>query len=112
LWWPCPGGSLSREQRWLVSAALGLLALRLRAPRGAGAAGAVPVTLGNLIVAVGFGGVGRLMRTVSFFGWTFAGSGLGGTPPPGTFGVLSAIVFRQCKLGLPPRTVKRYSRAN
>ena len=78
-----------------------------------GAAGApVPGTLGNLIVAVGFGGVGRLMRTVSFFGWTFDGSGLGGTPPPGTFGVLSAIVFRQCKLGLPSRTVKRYSRAN
>ena len=34
----------------------------------AGAAGAAPGTLGNLIVAVGFGGVGRLMRTVSFFG--------------------------------------------
>jgi hypothetical protein len=82
------------------------------AEAAAGAAGAAPGTLGSLIVAVGLGGVGRLMRTVSFFGWTFAGSGLGGTPPPGTFGVLSAIVFRQCKLGLPPRTVKRYSRAN
>ena len=34
----------------------------------AAAAGAAPGTLGNLIVAVGFGGVGRLMRTVSFFG--------------------------------------------
>jgi hypothetical protein len=48
--------------------------------------------VGNLIVAVGFGGVGKLMRTVSFFGWTLEGSGLGGTPP-GIFGVLSAIAI-------------------
>jgi hypothetical protein len=69
------------------------------APVAAGAAvlpvAAAPVagTAGNLIVAVGFGGVGKLIRTVSFFGWTFAASGLGGTPPGGTFGVLSAIVI-------------------
>ena len=41
---------------------------------------------------VGFGG--RLMRTVSFFGWTFAASGgLGGTGAPGVIGLLSAIVL-------------------
>jgi hypothetical protein len=31
-------------------------------------AGPPPGTVGNLIVAVGFGGVGKLIRTVSFFG--------------------------------------------
>src|ERR1043166_2035415 len=65
---------------------------------GAGAAvGAAPVggSDGNLIVgaAVGFGG--NAMRTVSFFGCTFAASaGLGGTPPIGDCngsGVGSAI---------------------
>jgi len=36
---------------------------------------------------------GRLMRTVSFFGCTFeASGGLGGIPPPGVMGLLSAIV--------------------
>jgi hypothetical protein len=46
---------------------------------------------GNLIVgaAVGFGG--RAMRTVSFFGCTFAASGFGGVAPGGGFGVGSAI---------------------
>jgi hypothetical protein len=46
--------------------------------------------VGNLIVAVGFGG--KLMRTVSFFGCTFAASaGLGGIPLGGGFGLFSAI---------------------
>jgi hypothetical protein len=63
----------------------------------AGAAAGAPPAAGNegsLIVAVaGLGG--RLIRTVSFFGWTFAASaGFGGTPPGGLFGVLSAIVSR------------------
>jgi len=50
--------------------------------------------LGNLMVAVGFGG--KLMRTVSFLGCTFAASaGLGGTGPPGRFGLLSGIKFIQ-----------------
>lgn len=60
---------------------------------GAAAAGALPAggTLGNRIVgeAVGFGG--KVMRTVSFFGWTLASAGLGGTAPPGVFGMFSAI---------------------
>ena len=48
-------------------------------------------TDGSLMVAeLGFGG--RLMRTVSFLGWTFAASaGLGGTPPSGGLDSFSAI---------------------
>jgi hypothetical protein len=56
---------------------------------GTGAPGA---SVGNLIVGaeVGFGG--KLMRTVSFLGWTLAASaGFGGKVPPGVVGVLSAI---------------------
>jgi hypothetical protein len=36
---------------------------------------------------------GRLMRTVSFFGWTLPVSFLGGTAPAGTLGMFSAIVI-------------------
>src|SRR6267143_1175578 len=44
--------------------------------------GGPPGSVGNLIVAAGLGG--RLMRTVSFFGWTLAASdGLGGAAPGG-----------------------------
>jgi len=57
----------------------------------AGAPGATPLggNEGNLIVGaeVGFGG--NAMRTVSFFGCTFAASG--GVPPGGGFGIGSAI---------------------
>jgi hypothetical protein len=50
--------------------------------------------VGNLIVAVGLGG--KLMRTVSFLGCTFAGSGgFGGTGPPGGFGMFSGIKLIQ-----------------
>jgi hypothetical protein len=87
--------------------------------RGAGAAGmtgAAGVTttdagaepaggkVGNLIVAVGFGG--KLMRTVSFFGCTFAASaGFGGTPLG--FGLFSAInLLCDFKLKLPLAGVK------
>jgi len=59
------------------------------AATGAGAAGGV----GSLMVgpAVGFGG--KLIRTVSFFGCTFAASGgFGGTAPDGIF-KFSAILF-------------------
>jgi hypothetical protein len=48
--------------------------------------------LGSLIVADEEGFGGKLMRTVSFLGWTFAASpGLGGTAPAGVLGVFSAI---------------------
>ena len=66
--------------------------------------------VGNLIVgeALGFGG--KLMRTVSFFGCTFAASaGLGGTAPRGTSGLFSAIYVDGSKLKLPTAGVKPYS---
>ena len=57
--------------------------------------GAAEAGAGILIVgaAVGFGG--RLIRTVSFLGCTFAASvGRGGTAPDdGVFGMFSAINF-------------------
>lgn len=59
------------------------------------------------MVAVGLGG--KLIRTVSFFGCTLAASaGLGGTPPGGGFGLLSAIKLLVCdfKLGLSYAGVK------
>ena len=68
----------------------------------AGDAGAPPAgKVGNLIVAVDAGFGGRLMRTVSFLGWTLeASAGLGGRlgpggggggVPPGPMGGFSAI---------------------
>src|SRR5436853_177535 len=60
----------------------------------AAAAGAAAAGAGILIVgaAVGFGG--KLMRTVSFLGCTFAASaGFGGTTPGAGFGIISAISF-------------------
>jgi hypothetical protein len=62
---------------------------------GGGAPGA---RVGSLIVGADVGLGGRLMRTVSFFGWTLAASaGLGGMePPPGDVGIFSAISFIFC----------------
>ena len=87
------------------AAVAGLGGVGAGAPVDAGAA--VPVagaagTAGNLIVAVGLGGVGKLIRTVSFLGWTFAASGRGGTPPGGTFGVLSAIAISLMQTRIAP----------
>jgi len=51
--------------------------------------GAVPgAKVGSLIVGAEVGLGGKLMRTVSFFGWTLeASAGLGGIkPPPGGVG--------------------------
>jgi hypothetical protein len=36
---------------------------------------------------------GKLMRTVSFLGWTLPVSFFGGTAPPGVLGIFSAITF-------------------
>ena len=72
-----------------------------------GAADAVGAGAGILMVgaAVGFGG--KLIRTVSFLGCTFAASaGLGGTAPDGVFGMFSAINFSEGKLELMPVSVK------
>jgi hypothetical protein len=79
-------------------------AIAAGAGTGAGAAAVCAVGaaagVGSLIagVAVGFGG--KLMRTVSFLGWTLAGSsGLGGTAPDGKLGMFSAITFLHARFG-------------
>ena len=72
----------------------------------AGGGGPPGGKVGSLMVAVGLGG--KLMRTVSFLGWTLeASGGFGGTPPVGRFGLLSAINFyRAFKLRLRGSAVK------
>ena len=51
-----------------------------------GAAEELGGSVGSLIVGEAVGLGGRLMRTVSFLGWTLAASaGLGGRAPPGKF---------------------------
>src|ERR1035438_2611586 len=54
-------------------------------------------SVGNLIVGAAEGFGGRLMRTVSFLGWTlpvsFFGGGTAPPGPPGMFEGMSAIVF-------------------
>jgi hypothetical protein len=77
---------------------------------GAGADGPALVggSVGNLIVGAAEGLGGRLMRTVSFLGWTFPVSFFGGTAPPGMLGMFSAIKLFQCKLKLRPAGVKLF----
>ena len=48
-------------------------------------------SVGNLMVGAAEGFGGRLMRTVSFLGWTLPVSFFGGMAPAGTFGMFSAI---------------------
>src|SRR6266566_5949042 len=60
----------------------------------AAAGGAAGAGAGILIVGAAVGLGGKLIRTVSFFGCTFAASvGFGGTAPEGGIGMLSAITF-------------------
>jgi hypothetical protein len=65
-------------------------------------------SVGSLMVGADVGLGGKLMRTVSFFGWTFeASAGLGGRAPPGDVGMLSAIYFSYAfNLKLPFLAVK------
>jgi hypothetical protein len=68
---------------------------------GSGAALGAPVgppggSVGNLMVGAAEGFGGKLIRTVSFLGWTLPVSFFGGTAPPGAPGMLggmSAIIF-------------------
>ena len=65
---------------------------------GAGAAAGPPAgppggSVGSLIVGAAEGLGGKLMRTVSFLGWTLPVSFFGGTAPPGVLGMLSAITL-------------------
>ena len=58
------------------------------------AGGAEPgASVGSLIVGADVGLGGKLIRTVSFLGWTLeASAGRGGNAPPGVVGVFSAII--------------------
>ena len=73
---------------------------------GAGAPATGPVgppggSVGNLIVGAAEGLGGKLMRTVSFLGWTLPVSFFGGTAPAGTLGMFSAIMsLAQVKITL------------
>lgn len=82
------------------------------AARGAGAGGAPGAgiwadgppggNVGNLIVGAADGFGGRLIRTVSFFGWTLPVSFFGGTAPAGGVGMLSAICICNSRYAPPP----------
>ena len=68
------------------------------AATGAGAPGEPPDgppggSVGSLIVGAADGLGGKLMRTVSFLGWTFPVSFFGGAAPVGTWGIFSAITL-------------------
>src|SRR5437899_1973820 len=70
---------------------------------GAGAAEGPPAgppggSVGNLIVGAAEGLGGKLMRTVSFLGWTFPVSFFGGIAPVGMLGMFSAIKFQSIQI--------------
>jgi hypothetical protein len=80
---------------------------------GAEGAGAGPPVgppggkVGSLMVGAAEGLGGKLIRTVSFFGWTFPVSFFGGSAPLGIVGIFSAIKVKfQFKLKLPFGSVK------
>ena len=85
---------------WLTgAAAAGRGAAACGAGTGAGMALGAPVgppggSVGNLMVGAADGLGGKLMRTVSFLGWTLPVSFFGGSTAPGEmFGGVSAIIF-------------------
>ena len=72
--------------------------------------------VGSLIVGAAEGLGGKLMRTVSFLGWTLPVSFLGGTAPLGIVGMFSAInlfstqtktAVRQCQTRIPMPKLRR-----
>jgi hypothetical protein len=73
---------------WAGAAAAALIG----AP-GAPAPGPPGGKVGSLIVGAADGFGGKLIRTVSFFGWTFPVSFFGGTAPAGPPGIFSAIAL-------------------
>ncbi len=92
------GGALEAGGAGAAGAALDGAGAAATTATGAAAplvGGGVPgASVGNLIVGADVGLGGKLMRTVSFLGWTLeASAGLGGmAPPPGVIG-LSGIIF-------------------
>jgi hypothetical protein len=65
--------------------------------------------VGSLIVGAAEGFGGKLIRTVSFFGWTLPVSFFGGTAPPGALGIFSAICQIMAKLSSAPGGVNLFS---
>ena len=63
------------------------------APAAPGPLGPPGGRVGSLMVGAADGLGGKLIRTVSFFGWTLPVSFLGGTAPVGMLGMLSAITL-------------------
>lgn len=102
---PGDAAAAGREGAGAAAAAAGAAAAEAA---GAAAAALTAAGAGILMVgeAVGFGG--RLMRTVSFFGWTLAASaGFGGTGAAGCVGLVSDIrAFLVAKLESDPERVK------
>lgn len=88
-------------------AARGALVARAGAAAGAAAAavaeGPPGGKVGSLIVGAAEGLGGKLMRTVSFLGWTFPVSFFGGTAPVGMLGIFSAIkyMWSQTRIAAP-----------
>lgn len=77
---------------WGAGAAGAVLAVAATGAAGAGVADATAAGDGILIVGAAVGLGGKLIRTVSFFGWTLADSeGFGEGAPEGPVGVFSAI---------------------
>jgi len=78
---------------------------------GATGAAVAPVgppggNVGSLMVGAAEGLGGRLMRTVSFLGWTLPVSFFGGTAPLGMFGIFSGIKKFWIKGSFLPARVK------
>ena len=65
--------------------------------------------VGSLIVGAAVGLGGRLIRTVSFFGWTLPVSFFGGNAPPGGLGMFSAIKFWASRIGAQVGLSNSYS---
>ena len=66
-------------------------------------------SVGNLIVGAAEGFGGRLMRTVSFLGWTLPVSFFGGMAPVGMLGMFSAIKSIFAKIVFRPSVSIPYS---
>lgn len=100
-----------REAAGAAGAAWAADVLSAGAGAAAGAAGPPGGSVGNLIVGAAEGLGGKLMRTVSFLGWTFPVSFFGGTAPVGMLGMFSAIKLTLIKTKDDFRPCQTHNRA-
>lgn len=94
-----------------AGAACAAAVLSAGAGAAAGAAGPPGGRVGNLIVGAAEGLGGKLIRTVSFLGWTFPVSFFGGTAPVGMLGMFSAIKLTLIKIKDVWRSCQTHNRA-